>query len=123
MGTHDAGTGVVDNIAGVGSAEENLTPTKNEVVVASAVEGRTETVKFLLFGLRINDHQVRICVFVLQRPDEVCCGIDFDSIVVAEHSVNMNDMALHVELDDLAAQAVRAVWRVIISVSDENLIT
>ena len=45
-------------------------PRKNEVVVTSAVKGGTETVKFLLSGLRINNHQVRIGVFVLQRPDQ-----------------------------------------------------
>ena len=75
----------------------------------------------MLSALEINDHKVRIGIFVLKSP-EVILADHAQAIIVAPHAEHPLDLALEGVLDDGAVLAVRTVLGGMVLKADEHTV-
>ena len=65
-------------VRGIGGADEYVATSKDNVILAAAVRCRARKLESPLVPVRrIDDHKVRVGVFVLQRPQGIRGRVDF----------------------------------------------
>ena len=110
-------------VRGIRCTEVNLAAAENDVIVPTAVQPGTNAVKLLLLSRGVDDHQVAVAIFILERPQQTRRGIQFQPVVVTRHCVDVyHGAGVDAIFHHLAVFAVRAVGRMAISVPDENVV-
>ena len=82
----------------------------------------TELVFFLLASFRIDNDQIRVRIFILQRPQKFRVGVHFQAVVMAGHDVGVHDSTVHLIFDHLGAFAVGAVGQIAVAITDEDMV-
>ncbi len=108
---------------GIRCTEINLAAAENDVIVPAAVRACTDGVKLLFSSRGIDDHQIAVAIFILQRPKQTRRGIQFQAVIVARHRIDMNHATvIDAIFHHLAVFAVGAVGRVAVTVPNENVV-
>ena len=82
---------------------------------------RTKGVVFLAVCFGIDDDQIGVGVFLLERPNKMRRGINLETVTVARHGIGMDDSAVHAVFDNFAVQSVGTVEEMAIAIPDEDV--